>query len=177
MALLAAHGRSRDEIAKEFGVDATTVYRRLNRPEVLAMMEEFMLKSEAALADILVHGEKRAAETLVELLASGDDDVRYKAAVRLGDMAGSPGKPAEKVEMKQLHLSGNAADVAFANALRDPAVRAYLAEHKQTAAELRKYLPEGAEIGEVLPAEVEETPPNSEEAAQTALVEPLGPSA
>lgn len=141
IALMAAHGKPQTEIAQEIGRDRTTVSRILNKPEVAALVEQFMVKSEMALEEILVKGEKRAAETLVELLGAESTDVRLKAAIRLTDMAGRSGKPAERVQVQSVKLTGDAAEAALAQAIRDPGVRAWLAANPSVESDVRRLLP------------------------------------
>lgn len=84
-------------------------------------------KHEEVVISALLVGEQRAANTLLELLDSKDDDIRLKAAVSLLDRAGNRGAPRKGLDIKALSVTGDAATL-IRQALLDPGVRARFRE-------------------------------------------------
>jgi hypothetical protein len=89
------------------------------------MVQQFTENNMALLEDILLEGERAAAIALTALVSSDNEEMRFKAAVRLLDMRGQRGKPVDKTENKTLALKGDVNKLLEA-ALRDPSVRGYL---------------------------------------------------
>lgn len=113
------------QVAKFVGVSRQTVHAWLGIPEFQALVQQFTENNLALLEDILLEGERAAAIALTELVNSEDEEMRFKAAVRLLDMRGQRGKPVDKTESKTLALKGDVNKLLEA-ALRDPSVRGYL---------------------------------------------------
>lgn len=107
------------------GISRQTLHNWLTQEAFKAEVEKFMEANIGLLEEILLEGERTAAITLVDLLSSPDDELKFKAATRLLDMRGQRGKPVDKSEVKSLELKGDLNE-ALRHALRDPSVRKYL---------------------------------------------------
>lgn len=116
------------EIARKVQKDVKTVYRMVQSPEG----EEYFLFLNKGVEDKLLELEQMALEVKKRVLEEGllgDLDMLKLADASATDIlnrAGKRGKPTDTSESKTLTLTGDAAAVAIANALRDPGVRAVI---------------------------------------------------
>lgn len=144
IAIMAAKGISRVKIAEVMELDPVSVWRVLNKPEVAALIERLIPEYEERLEALLEKGERIAHEFLIEVITMEEAPLseRIKAAFKMSDMKGERGKPVERAQqqLQIAHLQGDAAQVAAINALRDPGVRALLAQDPQTLDAVRTQL-------------------------------------
>jgi hypothetical protein len=142
IARLVALGKGPVRIAQELGLASRTVSYILADPRCEEEVRKLLDATDEFVHEKLLEGERHAAATLKEALdATQEDgtpnwDVRLKAAIRFLDSAGRRGRPVERVESQEVQLTGDAAALALANALRDPGVRTWLDAHPQTKQQL-----------------------------------------
>lgn len=152
-------GFTQQEIAKSLGISAANAGEYLGSAPVREEMQRLLDLADAQFVEEgLLVAEQRAVSTLNKLLDDDDSEVRLKAAVTLLDRAGKRGPVAQRVESTQLALTGDAAQTALANALRDPGVRAFLASQP----ELRQQV--AAQVQEIALLPPPPEPPPSAEA-------------
>lgn len=135
VARLVASGMGLRDVAKQLNLTRSQVLQISRDPGFEAMVREFVENNDTFVRDGLLDGERAAINFMLNLIEREDaaEELRFKAALTLLDRAGSRGKPVERVESKALTLSGDAAQAALANALRDPGVRSYLDANPQVA--------------------------------------------
>lgn len=135
VARLVASGMHPRDIAKQIGLTRAHIYAIAKEPGFQEMVQDFVANNDTFVREGLLEGERSAINFMVNLVEneSADEELRFKAAHTLLDRAGARGKPVERVESKSLQLSGDAAQAALANALRDPGVRSWLEANPQVA--------------------------------------------
>lgn len=132
------------------------------QPEFLNAVQSAALHHAELLESMLLHGEMKATETLIEALRAETKggqpawQVRVMAAMNLMDRAGKRGKAIDRAQVASVSTDIKApAEVehALRNALRDPGVRAWLQETGSLGALLS-----GAETAEDAPLALESSP-------------------
>lgn len=137
IARLTVAGFSLKEIAEQLGyASASAITRDYQAAETQEEVVRLLSVTEDLILEDLFAAERKAIRVLDALLDDPDPKIRLGAAVQALDRAGKRGKPVEKVEQSTLTLTGDAAKVAVANALRDPGVRKLLDERPQLRAQL-----------------------------------------
>lgn len=127
IARLAALGLTVGEIAAEAHVGVARVRIALNYSDVQARVKALQDDADALIKDALTDGELVAAEVLYDLMKNAADErVRLQAAVQFLDRTGTRGAPVERISQQSVQLTGDAAQLALVNALRDPGVQAWL---------------------------------------------------
>lgn len=135
VARLVASGMSLREVAKHLGLTRAHVGAIAREAGFQQLVQDFVESNDTFVREGLLEGERAAINFMLNLIENpdADEELRFKAAHTLLDRAGARGKPVERVESKSLQLSGDAAQAALANALRDPGVRSYLEANPQVA--------------------------------------------
>lgn len=140
-----ASGWSEDRVAAELKVAKGAIRKwRGYDPEFREELEKAVLSHADLVEAMLVEGERKAAETLIQALqaetrGAPNWSVRLNAALSLLDRAGQRGRAVEKQQIAQV-VARAQPDVedALRRALRDPGVRSWL---KNSEKDLAKLLP------------------------------------
>jgi hypothetical protein len=148
-----ASGLSERETATECGVPIAAVKRWLKLPQFSQAVETATMRRLARVEDVLLEGEREAVDTLVAALTamttakSGkkvvmvpDWPTRRAAADSLLNRRGERGKPVERVQQANFNINSPEIRNQLAQALADPAVRAFLDQDPVLAARLRQEL-------------------------------------
>lgn len=135
VARLVASGMHVRDIAKQLGLSRAQVQLVASEPGFQQIVQDFIENNDTFVRDGLLEGERAAINYMLNLVEneSADEELRFKAAHTLLDRAGARGKPVERVESRQLHLSQTDAQAALANALRDPGVQRWLEQNPGVA--------------------------------------------
>lgn len=121
-----------NEICRRLDISAPTFRSWRQDPEFVEALQNLVEKHDALMSEELLEGELEALATVREGLLANDTkgnpdwDARLRAAFRLLDAAGRRGKPAEKSENTITTVGSGSGELA--EALNDPAVRAWLEE-------------------------------------------------
>ena len=131
IARLAALGLTSAEIGRELHITTSLVNRALQYSDVKARIQALQDDADAVIKEALTDGELVAAEVLYDLMKNASNEkVRLEAAVQFLDRTGTRGQPVERIQQQSVTLTGDAAQVAFVNALRDPGVQAWLRDER-----------------------------------------------
>lgn len=128
-----AAGYSQQEVAKMHGVSKQYVSQLLDDPEMQARVEELAGNYLAGVEELLLHGQRKAAAKLVQLLdATGENGrplhtIQMQAALRLLDQAGKMGPVVKRSEQsvagKITHHDAPKVEESLRRALMEPSVR------------------------------------------------------
>lgn len=131
IARLAALGLTSAEIGRELHVATAFVNRAMQYSDVQARIQALQDDADALIKDALTDGELVAAEVLYDLMKTAKNEkVRLEAAIQFLDRTGQRGQPIERIQQHSVTLTGDAAQLAFVNALRDPAIQAWLRDDR-----------------------------------------------
>ena len=150
-----ASGLPERETATECGVSIAAVRRWLKLPQFTEALETATTRRLSRIEDLLLAGEHEAVETLTAALSamttakSGkkvvmvpDWPTRRAAADCLLNRRGERGRPVEKIQQANFNINSPEIRNELAQALADPAVRAFLDQDPGFAARLRHELAE-----------------------------------
>ena len=122
--------------AAELRLPPWTVTKWKQDPEFQEALTKGVLQHSELVEAMLLEGESRAAETLIQALAAAKNGVpqwtvRVQAAITLLDRAGQRGKAIERQAVAQVNpggslMGGDQLEEGLRKALRDPGVRAWL---------------------------------------------------
>ena len=150
-----ASNLSERETATECGVPIAAVRRWLKLPQFTEALETATMRRLSRIEDLLLAGEREAVETLTAALSamttakSGkkvvmvpDWPTRRAAADSLLNRRGERGRPVERIQQANFNINSPEIRNELAQALADPAVRAFLDQDPVFAARLRQELAE-----------------------------------
>lgn len=127
IARLAALGLTSAEIGRELHISTSMVNRALQYSDVQARIQALQDDADAVIKEALTDGELVATEVLYDLMKTATNEkVRLEAAIQFLDRTGQRGQPVERIQQSSVALTGDAAQLALVNALRDPAVQEWL---------------------------------------------------
>lgn len=127
IARLAALGLTAAEIARELHITTNLVNRALQYSDVRARVQALQDDADLVIKDALTDGELVATEVLYDLMKNAKNEkVKLEAAIQFLDRTGNRGQPVERIQQQNVNLTGDAAQVALVNALRDPVIQEWL---------------------------------------------------
>ena len=131
IARLAALGLTAAEISRELHITPALANRALQYSDVQQRVKALQDDADAIIKEALTDGELVAAEVLYDLMKNAKNEkVKLEAAIQFLDRTGSRGQPVERIQQHTTNLTGDAAQVALVNALRDPGVQAWLRDSR-----------------------------------------------
>lgn len=145
-----ASGWGNERVGKELKVSAGQVKKwKATDPEFQRELELATIHHADMVEAMLIEGERKAAETLIEALKAESRGgpnwtVRLNAALSLLDRAGQRGRAVEKQQIAQVVARAQPdVEESLRRALRDPGVRSWL---KASGKEVEKLLPSAETI-------------------------------
>ncbi|MCI0349067.1 MAG: hypothetical protein L0Z53_06540 [Acidobacteriales bacterium] len=131
IARLTALGLTAAEIGDELGLTTELVLRAQTYSDVVERVKALQDDADALIRDALADGELVAAETLYNLMKTAQNEkVRLEAAVQFLDRMGLRGPIEQRINQRTVQLTGDAAQAALVQALRDPQVREWLTNER-----------------------------------------------